>query len=65
VVRTTEMAAGDSPLQRILVIDDNDVVRDTFRRLLTAAGFDVVVASGGEEGLRIMKGSASCGRMPR
>jgi CheY-like chemotaxis protein len=53
------MAGGDSLLQRILVIDDNDVVRDTFSRLLTAAGFDVVVASGGEEGLRIMRQDAA------
>jgi CheY-like chemotaxis protein len=40
---------------RVLVIDDNDAVRETFRRLLTAAKFDVVTVRSGEEGLEVLR----------
>jgi two-component system response regulator MprA len=36
---------------RVLVVEDDDGVRDSLRRALTLAGYDVVVAEGGEEGL--------------
>ena len=44
-----------SNLDTILVIDDDSVVRDLMSRFLTKLGFRVVVASNGEEGLRLAK----------
>jgi CheY-like chemotaxis protein len=46
---------------RVLVIDDNDAVRDTFYRLLTAAGFDVTAVNSGREGLRVLQHDSSIG----
>ncbi len=40
---------------RVLVVDDNHSVREMLRRSLQLAGFDVVVAAGGEEGLQILR----------
>lgn len=39
-------------MARILVIDDNDLVRDFLKGALQDAGYDVVVAGDGEQGLR-------------
>jgi CheY-like chemotaxis protein len=39
-------------MARILVIDDNDLVRDYLKRALEEAGYDVVVAGDGEQGIR-------------
>lgn len=36
---------------RILVVEDTDVIRETLRRTLTRAGYEVVVARDGAEGL--------------
>ncbi len=36
---------------RILVVDDDRAVRDALRRALTLAGYDVVLAAGGQQGL--------------
>ena len=36
---------------RILVVDDDRSLRDALRRALTLAGYDVVLAEGGQEGL--------------
>lgn len=44
--------------ERILVIDDEDAVRESFALVLGAAGFEVDTAESGEEGLR-MKGEAT------
>ena len=44
--------------KRILVIDDEDAVRESFALTLGAAGFVVDTAESGEEGLR-MKGEAA------
>lgn len=41
--------------QRILVIDDEDAVRDSFALALGAAGFEVDTAESGEEGLRMIE----------
>jgi CheY-like chemotaxis protein len=38
-------------LSRILVIDDDDLVRNTLVRMLERAGFDVAAAKNGREGL--------------
>jgi CheY-like chemotaxis protein len=40
---------------RVLVVDDDDDVRDVFKSILMLAGFDVVEASGGAEGLKILR----------
>lgn len=37
---------------RVLVVDDDDTVRDVVRRYLERAGFDVVLAGDGDEALR-------------
>src|SRR5262249_13623694 len=39
----------------ILVIDDDETVRDQMRRLLVRQGFDVVTAADGEDGLRLAR----------
>jgi CheY-like chemotaxis protein len=39
---------------RVLIVDDDRAVRELFRRSLELARFDVVVAAGGEEGLRLL-----------
>ncbi len=38
-------------MSRILVIDDNDLVRDTLVRILERAGFETAAAKNGREGL--------------
>jgi adenylate cyclase len=40
---------------RVLVIDDEETVRDLMRRFLTREGFEVVTAASGEEGLRLAR----------
>jgi PAS domain S-box-containing protein len=40
---------------RVLVIDDDPAVRDLLERMLTRDGFQVRVAAGGEEGLRLAR----------
>jgi nitrogen regulation protein NR(I) len=42
-------------MPRILVIDDDDIVRDVLRTYITGIGFEVILASNGREGLRIAK----------
>src|SRR2546422_8708265 len=39
---------------RIIVIDDNDAARGTMRRVLEKAGHDVLEASDGEAGLKLL-----------
>lgn len=40
-------------MQRILVIDDEDQVRATLRKMLENAGYEVVEAGNGNEGIRL------------
>ncbi len=39
----------------ILVVDDNDTIREFVKRFLRTAGYTVVTAADGEEGLRLFK----------
>src|SRR5438045_983523 len=45
------MARADTRPMRILVVDDDRVLRDALRRALTLGGYDVRMADGGYEGL--------------
>jgi CheY-like chemotaxis protein len=38
--------------RRILIIDDNDQIRDAYALLLRGRGYEIACASGGKEGLR-------------
>ena len=42
-------------MARILVIDDDDQIRDVFRQILENAGYEVEDACDGYEGIRIFK----------
>ena len=42
-------------MKKILIIDDNDVVRGTIARLLELAGYETIIASDGNEGLVRMR----------
>ena len=39
---------------RVLVVDDERAIRELFQRVLLFEGFEVVLASGGAEGLRLL-----------
>src|SRR4051795_8723640 len=45
-------------MPRILVIDDDNAVRDTIERMLRSAGYTVQAAPSGEEGLTLASGGA-------
>lgn len=47
------MRDGDGNV-RVLVVDDDDLVRETLRNYLATSGFDVLVASDGEEALALL-----------
>ena len=58
VTETSELPPGDSPWRgtgTILLIDDEAVVRDLAQATLEAAGFDVLTASDGPEGLQLFR----------
>lgn len=42
-------------MARILIIDDSGLVRSWTRRVLAEAGYDVLVAGNGKEGLRTLR----------
>ena len=48
--RTHEPAAGQQPA-RILVVDDQDAIRDFTRKILVRAGYEVALAGNGAEAL--------------
>ena len=41
---------------KILIVDDDEEIREVLRVLLTGEGFDVAEASGGEEALAYLDG---------
>ncbi len=49
-------AAGDAPSPRVLVIEDEQTIADLIALGLRYEGFEVDVASTGEEGLRLARG---------
>jgi len=49
---------GRATMQRILVIDDDRAVRLTTQVILEDAGYEVICAVDGEEGLRMFDGAA-------
>jgi CheY-like chemotaxis protein len=42
-------------LKKVLVVEDDYAIRDTFAELLQSEGYDVVTASNGEEGILALK----------
>ena len=49
--RATTAATPKADAGRVLVIDDDPVVQDLMKSFLSKEGYEIVVASGGEEGL--------------
>jgi two-component system, cell cycle sensor histidine kinase and response regulator CckA len=45
--------------RRILVVDDEDGIREVARRILTRGGYDVIAAPGGEEALSLITGGGA------
>ncbi|HID40409.1 MAG TPA: response regulator [Calditrichaeota bacterium] len=43
------------PVQRILLVDDDEMVRNTTKEILKYLGYEVTVACGGEEAIEIYK----------
>lgn len=54
-VEEKKLAQGSG---RVLVVDDLDLLRDFTRNFLEAAGFTVLVASGGQEALKVLEEAA-------
>jgi two-component system chemotaxis sensor kinase CheA len=50
-VASTHDASGREHRPKILLVEDSDVIRESLRRLLQGAGYDVVEARDGQEGL--------------
>lgn len=45
---------ADSDYRRVLVVDDDENIRDVFRLMLRQLGFDVITAGSGEEAVNLM-----------
>jgi two-component system chemotaxis response regulator CheY len=54
-VRTNEDMAGHRDLPRVLVIDDEDFIRDLYRDLFESKGMTVFSAPNGDEGLKVFQ----------
>ena len=57
----TEPGRGTSRVQSVLLVDDDPAVRELFAQALRLAGFDVVEASSGAEGLERLRSDAPIG----
>ena len=44
--------------EKMLVIDDEDVVLESCRKIFTAEGFDIVTTNSAQEGLKIISDSS-------
>lgn len=51
----TDISANETSRGEVLVIDDDPAVRDLFKNYLTKQGYQVSVANGGDEGLRLAR----------
>lgn len=49
-------ASSASPLAHILLVDDSDTVRESLRRILVEAGYDVTTANDGRDALALCQG---------
>lgn len=59
-VKTAEKPRAETPKKtagriKVLSVDDEEVIRSLLKRMLTKAGYEVVLAESGEEGLKVMK----------
>lgn len=50
------MPSTETPPSRVLVVDDDDGIRETLRMALSYEGYDVRLAANGVEGLDVMNG---------
>src|SRR5207244_217089 len=57
IVRVLASEASARAPQRILLVDDNQAVRNIYREALEELGYDVTLASNGEDALRAVEGS--------
>ncbi len=55
IVSTREFAEQDQTGHCILVIDDDENIRDLMQRMLTREGYRVVTAAGGNEGIKLAR----------
>ena len=49
----------EKPRQRILVVDDDDGVRDVIRSMLESAGYGVLQAQNGREAMKLLRTQAT------
>jgi len=54
--KRAELTSGSG---RVLVVDDEPLVRRTLGRMLKVIGYDVTLADGGSEGIRVFEGAES------
>lgn len=52
---TTPAPVPAQPKQRVLLVEDEDMIRELYLRQLTKAGFEVVACPNGEEGLKALQ----------
>ena len=57
VIVNENQQAGETR-QRILVVDDEELVRNFMTRVLTVAGYQVITASSGDEAMTVLRSEA-------
>jgi PAS domain S-box-containing protein len=58
LARAVRAALGEQPAVRVLVVDDDETVREYFASVLKEASFDVALASNGAEATRMMEANS-------